>query len=184
MHVTVNVLTPSVLVLIGVPTGTVPTFVFTSASPSASVQLHDAGWLDPRGYVPPSIGDAVTIKERSGLYLLMMVLSVALGLSALWLGRRLAPSMGTWRAALTGLGGYVVVVGVVMRVLPVIAETPLPLADSAGKLAYPGFPADDLYHFRLYAVGAQVVIWATIGLVFGALVSGLPEGQRRQHHSA
>lgn len=133
---------------------------------------------------PPSIGDAVTIKERSGLYLLMMVLSVALGLSALWLGRRLAPSMGTWRAALTGLGGYVVVVGVVMRVLPVIAETPLPLADSAGKLAYPGFPADDLYHFRLYAVGAQVVIWATIGLVFGALVSGLPEGQRRQHHSA
>jgi hypothetical protein len=38
--------------------------------------------------------------------------------------------------------------------------------DSAGTIVYPGFPADDLYAFRLYAVGAQVILWTTIGLCF------------------
>jgi predicted cobalt transporter CbtA len=129
---------------------------------------------------PPSIGEADTIKERSGLYLLMILLSVALAVAALWLGRRLAPKLGDWTATVTALGGYVVAVGVVMWVLPAISETPQPLTDPASTIVYPGFPADDLYHFRLYAVGTQVVIWATIGLVFGVLVSRLLEDQRRQ----
>lgn len=129
---------------------------------------------------PPSIGEPDTIKERSGLYLLMILLSVALALGALWLGRRLATRVGTWTASLAAVGCYLVAVAVVMWVLPTIAETPQPLTGPGGEIRYPGFPADDLYHFRLYAVGTQVVIWATIGLVFGVLVSRLLEGQRRQ----
>lgn len=129
---------------------------------------------------PPSIGEADTIKERSGLYLLMILLSVALAIGALRLGRRLAPKFGTWAAALTAVAAYVVAVAAVMWVLPGIAETPQPLTDAAGKILYPGFPADDLYHFRLYALGTQVVIWATIGVAFGVMVSRLLEGQRRQ----
>ncbi|MFN8043248.1 MAG: CbtA family protein [Mycobacterium sp.] len=129
---------------------------------------------------PPSIGEADTIKERTGLYLLMLVLSVALALGAVWLGGRLAPKLGTWGATLSAIGGYVVAVGVVMWVLPAIDETPQPKVEKSGMILYPGFPADDLYQFRLHALGAQIVIWATIGLVFGTLVSRLLEDQRRQ----
>ena len=58
---------------------------------------------------------------------------------------------------------------VVMLVLPPVAETPQPLRDRSGTIVYPGFPADDLYHFRLYSVGTQFVMWATIGVVFATL---------------
>jgi hypothetical protein len=40
---------------------------------------------------------------------------------------------------------------------------------------YPGFPADVLFRFRLYSVGAQLLMWATIGLVFGPLAARLLE---------
>ena len=50
------------------------------------------------------------------------------------------------------------------------SETPLPLRDSDGKIVYPGFPADDLYYYRLYSFMAQCILWGVIG--FGtALVS-------------
>ena len=52
------------------------------------------------------------------------------------------------------------------------------LVQAAGTIIFPGFSADDLYDFRLYSLGTQVVMWATIGLVFGALVSRLLEGKR------
>jgi len=58
-------------------------------------------------------------------------------------------------------------------VLPPVAEIPQPLVDDAGSLIYPGFSADDLFHFRLYAVGTQLVIWLTIGLLGGALLDRL-----------
>lgn len=132
---------------------------------------------------PPAVGEGDTVKERTGLYLLMMLLSVALALGALWLGRRLTTRLGIWGASLTALGGYMVVVGAVMWVLPPIAETPQPITDPSGMITYPGFPADDLYHFRLYALGTQVVIWTTLGLVFGVLVSRLLEGRRRHYIS-
>lgn len=67
---------------------------------------------------------------------------------------------------------------------PAIDETPQPMVEKSGMIMYPGFPADDLYQFRLYALGTQIVIWATIGLVFGTLVSRLLEDQRRQPLSA
>ena len=38
---------------------------------------------------------------------------------------------------------------------------------------YPGFPADDLYLFRLYSVMAQAILWATIGLCFAPMASRL-----------
>lgn len=128
---------------------------------------------------PPSIGEADTIKERTGLYLLMVLLSVLLAIGASWLGRRLVPKLGSWAALLSALGAYVAAVGVVMWVLPSVAETPQPLTDSAGRIIYPGFSADDLYQFRSYAVGTQIIIWATIGVVFGSLVSRLLDGKRQ-----
>ncbi len=66
-----------------------------------------------------------------------------------------------------------------MAFLPTINETPGPLLDAAGMIVFPGFPAADLYEFRLYATAVQIIIWSTIGLVFGALVSRLADRPRR-----
>jgi hypothetical protein len=38
---------------------------------------------------------------------------------------------------------------------------------------FPAFPADLLFDFRLYSVGAQLVLWATIGLVFAPMAERL-----------
>lgn len=73
---------------------------------------------------------------------------------------------------------YVAAVAVLMLVLPGIDETPGPLRDDGGAIVYEGFPADVLYEFRLYSLGTQVVIYATIALVFGAMAAKLLESRR------
>ncbi len=127
---------------------------------------------------PPATSLDETIRQRTLLYLLMVVLSVTLLVAAVYLGRRLAPRLGAWNAGLAAAGSYVVAVAIVMLILPTIDEMPGPLRDDAGNIVFGGFPADDLYEFRLYSLGTQVVMWATIGLVFGALASRLLETKR------
>lgn len=127
---------------------------------------------------PPAVSLEETIRQRTLLYLLMVVLSAVLLIGAVYLGRRLMSRLGSWNATLAAAGGYVVAVAVVMLVLPTIDETPGPLLDAAGDIVYQGFPADDLYLFRLYSLGVQVVLWTTIGLVFAALISRLLDGKR------
>jgi predicted cobalt transporter CbtA len=124
-----------------------------------------------------SLGE--TIRQRMLLYLLMVVLSGALFVGAVYLGRRLARRMGAWSATLAAAGSYIVAVSVVMLILPTIDETPGPLRGDAGNIVYQGFPADDLYQFRLFSLGTQVVMWATIGLVFAALAARLFGEKRR-----
>jgi len=89
----------------------------------------------------------------------MVVLSVALAIGGVWLGRRLVARLGGWSATLIGASTYVLGVTAVMMMLPAVAETP----DS--------FPADVLYDFRLYSLGTQLVMWTTIGVVFASLTS-------------
>ena len=36
-----------------------------------------------------------------------------------------------------------------------------------------GFPADALYDFRVYSLGTQLVMWATVGVVFASLTGRL-----------
>ncbi len=74
---------------------------------------------------------------------------------------------------LAAAGAYAAAMAIVMFALPTINETPAPLRDATGAIVYEGFPADVLYYFRLYALGTQVVIYTTIGLVFGAMTSRL-----------
>jgi predicted cobalt transporter CbtA len=129
---------------------------------------------------PPAVSLDETIRQRTLLYLLMVVLSAALFVAAVYLGRRLVSRLGTWNATLVAGGAYVVAIAVVMLILPTIDETPRPLRDEAGTIIFAGFPADDLYQFRLYSLGTQVVMWTTIGLVFGALVSRFLESKRKE----
>lgn len=132
---------------------------------------------------PPAIGHAETIKQRTALYLTMVVCSVAFIVAAVWLGRRLAPRFGTWNASLLAALGFAVAIGIVMAILPSLGElsanvqayghhateTPLALTDPKGTIVYPGFPADTLFSFRFYSVCNQVLLWATLGLAFGPM---------------
>ncbi|WP_166906745.1 CbtA family protein [Mycobacterium sp. DL440] len=127
---------------------------------------------------PPATSLDETITQRALLYLLMVGLSALLMVAAAYLGHQLAPKLGSWNATLAGAAAYIVAVAVLMLILPTINETPGPLRDDAGNIVFPGFPAVDLYEFRLYGLGTQVIIWATIGLVGAASLSRLLDGKR------
>ena len=129
---------------------------------------------------PPALSLDETIRQRTLLYLLMVVLSAVLFVGAVYLGRQLVARLGTWNATLAAAGAYVAASAVLMLVLPTIDETPGPLRDDAGNIVYEGFPADVLYDFRLYSLGTQVVIWATIALVFAPLASRLLDERRQR----
>ncbi|SDJ53632.1 Probable cobalt transporter subunit (CbtA) [Frankineae bacterium MT45] len=136
---------------------------------------------------PPSIGHPDTIKQRGGLYLLMVFASVVLLAGAVWLGQRLKARYGNWNASLLAGGAFIVLIGALMAVLPQFGElsanlavygrhateTPPPLRDPKGNIVFPGFPADDLFQFRLYSVAAQVILWGSLGLIFAPLADRL-----------
>lgn len=136
---------------------------------------------------PPSVGHPETIRDRSGLYLLMVGASIALLLLAVWLGQRLKARFGNWNATLLAGLACAVALGIVMFVLPDIGhlhanveeygrhstETPLPLRNAQGQIVYPGFPADLLFKFRLYSVAAQAILWTAMGLCFAPLAERL-----------
>jgi len=104
---------------------------------------------------PPSVGEPDTIKYRTGLYFLMMAISIASTLSALRLQRSLAPRHGAWNASLLAAGAYLVVIAAVYVFLPGINEVPAT------------FPATTLWDFRIASLGIQTVLWGSIGLLFG-----------------
>jgi hypothetical protein len=147
---------------------------------------------------PPSIGHPDTIGSRGGLYLIMVACAVIFLVAAVWLGRRLAPRLGNANASLLAGLAFVVAIGIVMAILPPLGhlsanvaeygvqatETPQPLRDAAGTIVYPGFPADVLFDFRLYSVGAQLVLWAVLGLAFGPLAERLLSRARTAPASA
>jgi predicted cobalt transporter CbtA len=108
---------------------------------------------------PPAVGNHDTISQRTGWYLAMVVASVLLAVAAAYLGRRLASRLGAWNATLTAGAAFVVTVALVQFLLPTINEVP------------DAFPATVLWDFRVASLGTQLVMWATLGLVFGALVA-------------
>jgi hypothetical protein len=136
---------------------------------------------------PPAIGNGDTIQLRGSFYLLMVACSVLFLILTVWLGKKLQDRFGTWNATLIAGGVFIVATAIVMLILPSFGElaankqfhspteTPLPLTDPSGKIVFPGFPADLLYNFRLYSIGAQLLLWTAIGLIFGPLAERLLE---------
>ena len=118
---------------------------------------------------PPASSLDETIGIRTGTYVILVALSVAAAVAAVALGQRLVARFGTWNGVLLAAAAYIVVMAVVGALMPVIAETPT------------DFPAVVLYDFRLATLGLQLVLWAAIGLVFGALVER--RSQRPGHRS-
>lgn len=132
---------------------------------------------------PPAVGNDATIGERAGLYGVLVIATLLVAIGAVWLGQRLAPRFGAWNATLLAGAGFVVVIGVVMALMPPLGslaanadsasalatETPQPLRAPSGAIVFPGFDPDLLYYFRLYSIGAQVLLWGVLGLVFAPL---------------
>jgi Probable cobalt transporter subunit (CbtA) len=131
---------------------------------------------------PPAVGQADTIQQRTTMYLLMVLSSVLLLALAGWLGQRLRARFGNWNASLLAGAVFVVAIGIVMAALPSVGETPPPLVDATGTIRYPGFPADVLFHFRLYSVAGQLLLWSVIGLLFAPMADRLLGPAARTAH--
>jgi len=92
------------------------------------------------------------------------VVSIALMVLAVLLARRLWASRGPWTAGITAGLAWLVAVAVILLAMPAINEVP---AD---------FSADSLWRFRMTSLGIHAILWAGIGLIFGALAERLLEG--------
>jgi predicted cobalt transporter CbtA len=106
---------------------------------------------------PPSVGDPATIGPRTALYFSMIAISLAAMIAAGMLRLRLLGRYGAWNAFLVAAAAYLVVVIAAGLALPAIDEVPKQ------------FPATLLWRFRIASLGAQLIMWATLGLAFGAL---------------
>jgi predicted cobalt transporter CbtA len=106
---------------------------------------------------PPAVGDPQTIGMRTALYFTMMAISIAAMIAALGIKRSLVSRLGDWNGTLMVAAAYLVLVAIAGVLLPSFNEVP------------EGFPAAVLWNFRVASMGAQLIMWATLGLLFGAL---------------
>jgi hypothetical protein len=107
---------------------------------------------------PPSVGDPETIGTRTGLFFLMIAISLAALVFSLKVRRRAVMKLGAWNGSIAAGVLFVTIIAAVQLSMPAISEVPA------------AFPAAVLWKFRVAAIGMQLVMWATIGLLFGALV--------------
>ena len=106
---------------------------------------------------PPSVGNPETLGMRTAVYFAMIAISLAAMIAAWMLRNRLVQRLGGWNAALIAAAAYFIVVTGVALALPEVSEVP------------DAFPAAVLWQFRIASAGAQLIMWTTIGLAFGAL---------------
>jgi hypothetical protein len=104
---------------------------------------------------PPAVGAGETIGLRTALYFSMIALSLAAIIGAGMLRLRLQPRLGGWNACLVAAGAYVVAISVIGLALPAFNEVP------------EHFPAAILWDFRLATLGAQLLLYAVVGIGFG-----------------
>lgn len=127
-------------------------------------------WWPARGFVavylvpflayppnPPAVGQAETIGYRTTLYFVMLAVSVIAAVTAVAVGVRLRHRIGGWYAGLAAVGGYLLVVGVVLALMPGYDEVPA------------GFPAELLYDFRGASLLTQLTLWTVLGLALAEL---------------
>ncbi len=110
---------------------------------------------------PPSVGDPETIGLRTGLYFGMILVSLIAMVAANTLRGSVLDRFGGWNAAIAAGAFYVLAVLVAGLLLPGVDEVP------------ETFPAVVLWQFRIASLGAQAIMWSTIGLMFGAVAERL-----------
>lgn len=106
---------------------------------------------------PPSVGNPDTIGTRTALYFGMIGISLVAMIGAVNFRRMLIARYGAWNATVMVAAYYLVVMIAAALLLPAVNEVP------------EEFPAVVLWKFRLASLAAQLILWTTLGLLFGAL---------------
>lgn len=106
---------------------------------------------------PPSVGNPDTIGMRTAAYFFAMALSLASLTLVLQVARGLGRRLGVWNSALLAALLFVVLTATLCHFLPVIDEVP------------PEFPASLLWKFRIASWEMQLLLWSTLGVLFGWL---------------
>lgn len=106
---------------------------------------------------PPSVGHPDTIGYRTALYFGIIVVSIAAVIAAVNLGRSFACRLERWHAVVISAAVYLAVIIIANEVMPNINEVPAE------------FPATLLWQFRVVALGMQLILWTSLGLLFGEL---------------
>jgi predicted cobalt transporter CbtA len=106
---------------------------------------------------PPAVGNGATIGYRTGLFFLMLLISLGALTFAVATGRRLIERLGALNGTLAAVSLFISIIVIAELVLPDINEVP------------PDFPAQVLWKFRMSSFAMQALMWATLGPLFGAL---------------
>lgn len=106
---------------------------------------------------PPSVGQPDTIGLRTAFYFGMILISLVAMVGAVALRKTFVARYGGWNATLFVAAYYVGVMLAAALVLPAVNEVP------------DEFPAAVLWRFRVASAGAQLIMWVTLGLLFGVL---------------
>jgi lysylphosphatidylglycerol synthetase-like protein (DUF2156 family) len=122
---------------------------------------------------PPGVGSPDTISSRTALYLMMVAIALLALLAAWRLARQLSARTPPWTRQVAAAALFTATVTVAYLVLPGIHEVPR------------GYPADLLWSFRLSSLGVQLVLWSSLGALFGiACERAQPRpGRRRREPS-
>ena len=99
----------------------------------------------------------------------MVGLSVVLVIGAVTLGRRIARRLGTGNATLISAGLYLAGIAAAMWLLPPVDEAP------------GGFSGHDRHAFALCDLGTQLVLWATVAVVFARLANRMLDAKTHRH---
>jgi hypothetical protein len=110
---------------------------------------------------PPAVGSPETLGSRTALFLIMIAISIVAVVLAISLARGLVDRVGSWLSAAIGGAAFIAIVAVAQLVMPDVREIP-------GE-----FSPDALWRFRAASLGMQMLMWATLGVVFGALSARL-----------
>jgi predicted cobalt transporter CbtA len=106
---------------------------------------------------PPAVGSSETIGTRTAAYFLVIALSLASMALSLQLGGQLTRRFGVWNGSLLAALLFILLTVTFTSFLPAIDEVPR------------AFPASLLWEFRIAAWGMQLLLWITLGLLFGWL---------------
>jgi len=87
----------------------------------------------------------------------MILVSIAALALAILIARYLAPRYGNWNAGFLSAAAFIRIIAIAQLLLPDTNEVP------------DQFPAVVLWRFRIVSLGIQVILWSTLGLLFGAV---------------
>lgn len=105
---------------------------------------------------PPAVGQHETVALRTIAYFTMTGVSLISLVLAAKARELLAMRIGAFNAMLAAAGLFILAVSTLQLGLPVVNEVP------------EDFPATVLWDFRIASLATQAVLWAAIGIVFGA----------------